>query len=97
MTEQPQALPDQTPGNADIRRAAALMLHQFQGDQLGWNSVMAESDQLGRLSSLVAAIVMIAGQATDPLASPAGLAGLRAVATGMALDEDEPPPPPPAE
>lgn len=86
MTEQ-QALPDQTPTHADYRRAAALMLHQFQGDQLGWNDVLAEADQLGRLSALVLAVVQIAGSTPEALNSPQGIAGLRAVAAGMALDE----------
>jgi hypothetical protein len=86
MTEQ-QALPSQTPQRSDYQRAAALMLHQFRRDTEGFNSVMAEADQLGRLSSLVLAIVEMAGQAADPLASPKGLAGLQAVAAGMAIDD----------
>lgn len=91
MSEQPQALPSQAPGRADYQRAAALCLHQYGGDTLGWNSVMAEADQLCRMSSLVVALVEIAGRAPEPLNSPAGLAALQAVATGMALDEDLPP------
>lgn len=90
MTEQQQALPDQTPTHADYRRAAALMLHQYSGDQLGWNDTLAEADQLGRISALVLAVVEIAGTAPEPLKCPARIAGLRAVATGMALDEDPP-------
>lgn len=87
MTEQPQALPDQTPRHADYRRAAAIMLHQYQHDQLGWNDVLAEADQLGRMSSLVIAVVEIAGKADVPLASPEGIAGLLAVTRGMALND----------
>jgi hypothetical protein len=85
MTEQ-QALPSQAPGRADYQRAAALMLHQYRHDTLGWNSVMAETDQAGRLSALLLAVVEIAGHSPEPLASPKGMAGLQAVAAGMALD-----------
>jgi hypothetical protein len=38
----------QAPERADYRRAAALMLHQYRGDTLGWNEVMCEADGLGR-------------------------------------------------
>lgn len=78
---------DQAPGRDDYRRAAALMVHVYAGDVLGFNDTMAEADQLGRMSSLVIAVVEIAGKADVPLASPEGIAGLRAVAAGMALDE----------
>lgn len=90
MTEQRQALPDMTPTRADFQRSAALCLHAYGHDAEGVNSVLAEADQLGRLSSLVLAIVEIAANA-GPLRSSAGIAGLRMVATGMALDEDPPP------
>jgi hypothetical protein len=87
MTDQPQPLPSQAPGRADYQRAAALMLHSYRGDIEGFNSVMAEADQLARMSALVLAIVEIAGQSPEPLASPKGMAGLQAVATGMAVDD----------
>ncbi len=88
--EQLQALPSQAPGRADYQRAAALMLHQYRQDTLGWNDVMADADQEQRLSALVMAIVEIAGQAPDPLSSPRGMAALQAVATGMAVDDTIP-------
>ncbi|OBH01245.1 hypothetical protein A5696_13865 [Mycobacterium sp. E2699] len=89
MTEQ-QALPSMIPTRADFQRAAALCLHAYGHDPQGVNHVLAEADQLGRLSSLVLALVEIAGRAPEPLASPAGIAGLRMVCAGMALDEDTP-------
>lgn len=93
MTEQPQPLPSQALGRADYQRAAALLLHQYRGDTLGWNSVAAEADQLGRMSALLLAVGEIAGQSPEPLASAKGMAGLQAVAQGMALDDDANPPP----
>jgi hypothetical protein len=77
----------QAPAPADYRRAAALMRHQYRGDTLGWNAVMEEADQLGRISAMVIAIVEMAGHAPEPLATPEGMAGLQAVAQGMALDD----------
>jgi hypothetical protein len=90
MTEQPQPLPSQAPGRADYQRAAAMLLHQYRGDIEGWNSVVAEADQLARMSSLLLAVGEIAGQSPEALATPQGMAGLQAVAAGMALDDDPP-------
>lgn len=83
----------QAPQRADYQRAAALMLHQYRGDTLGWNAVMEEADQLGRLSAMVIAIVEMAGHAPIPPATPEGMAGLQAVAHGMALDDTTEDPP----
>jgi hypothetical protein len=90
MTEQ-QPLPSQAPGRADYQRAAAMLLHQYRHDTEGWNAVVAEADQLARMSALLLAVGEIAGQSAEPLASPEGMAGLQAVAQGMALDDDPPP------
>ncbi len=80
----------QAPGRADYQRAAALMLHQYRGDTEGWNAVMVDADELGRMSALVVALVEIAGRAPEALNTPEGMAGLQAVAQGMALDDPPP-------
>jgi hypothetical protein len=66
------------------------MLHQYRGDTLGWNSVVAEADQLASMSALLLAVGEIAGKSPEALATPQGMAGLQSVATGLALDDDPP-------
>ncbi len=90
MTADQQPLESQAPQRTDYQRAAAALLHQCRQDTLGWNSVMAEADPAGPMSALILAIGEIAGRAPEPLASPQGMAGLQAVAQGMALDDSDP-------
>jgi hypothetical protein len=55
--------------------------------------VAAEAHQLARMSALLLAVGEIASQSPEPLATPEGMAGLQAVAQGMALDDGTDPPP----
>jgi hypothetical protein len=89
MTEA-QQLPSQSPGRQDYQAAAALYLHQFNQDTLGWNLVVQQARESQRLAQLLVALIEIGGQAPEPLNSPAGIAGLKAVATGMAVDDPPP-------
>lgn len=57
---QPTMINDQTPAAPDYRRAAQLYLHRERKNARGFNAVLPEADQLGRLSALVLAIINIA-------------------------------------
>lgn len=88
--EQPQPLPSMLPGRVDFGRAAELCLAAYDHNPMAVNAHLAAADQEGRLSSLVLAIVEIAGNA-GPLNSPDGIAGLQHVAWAMQLAEEDPP------
>jgi hypothetical protein len=72
---------DQLPAAPDYRRAAQLYLHRENKNAGGFNNVMAEADQLGRLSALVLAVVNIARlEPNSTLATPEGITRLQDIA-----------------
>ena len=78
---------DQMPTRADYQRAAAVCLHHHHRDTLGWNTVVAEADQQGRLSALIITLTKLVFWPGSRFASPDGIAALERLTAGMALDD----------
>ena len=79
VSEDQRRIADQGPRDRGALLFAARHLRWLMMD------AMTEADQLTRISTLVLAIVEIAGQSPEPLASPKGMAGLQAVAQGKCI------------
>lgn len=79
---------DLLPTRADFGRAAELCMAAYDHDPMTVNAHLAAADQEGRLSSLILALVEIAGNA-GPLNSPQGKVGLQQVAWAMQLDDTQ--------
>jgi len=71
---------DQTPTAPDYRRGALLFVHRQNRNAQGFNNVMAEADQLGRLTAMVWAIVNLARMMDPTLTTPEGAARLQDIA-----------------
>ena len=73
---------------ADIRRAAALIVHYGHQDDAGMDAILQEANEPNRIAELILATIRVYETLIPLLHTEAGLALLRRTITDMAVREE---------